>query len=473
MTLPFLRRPLSPWHWIALLVIAAVFILAMMDYFNLGTSSAGGPTDIYKLFENEEPAPPAMVPVTPMEVDTTPKDTSALGGLDVLIADRGNNRLIVVTPDKQIIWEYDFKGLPPGYGADDAFFTDGGKTVIVSMEYYHVIEMIDYQSKKILWQYGIPGTHGSGPGYLYHPDDAYKLPNGDVIVADIQNCRVIEVSPAKEIVHQYGKTRQCGTAPGFVDAPNSDTPLPNGHILVSTILNHSLTELDSQWNVAFSMQLPMKYPSDPQMAKSGDFIIAGYTNPGRIIEIGRDGVIAWEFDGVGTTTLNKPSLAEELPNGNIIANDDYNHRIIVVDKQTGQIVWQYGVTGKPGNAPGQLNIPDGLDVIPASSLPPIAPASTSTPHTVGEVTRHPGPFIGTSVRIRGYLLKKENGYVIISDEPMGSISRFDLPVTGSGIDAVRSNQSYEFDGIFLNQGLTASNGSNYHLELSSPPTPVP
>jgi hypothetical protein len=47
-------------------------------------------------------------------------------------------------------------------------------------------------------------------------------------------------------------------------------------------------------------------------------------------------------------------LAVELPNGNIIANDDLNHRVIVVDKATKKILWQYGVTGVFGERDGYL-----------------------------------------------------------------------------------------------------------------------
>lgn len=413
--------------------------------------------------------PPAPVPASPQEVSTTPKDTSALGGYDVLIADRGNNRIIVVTPDKQIIWEYDFKGLPPGYGADDAFFTDGGKTIIASFEYYHLVEEIDYQTKQIIWQYGIPGTHGSGPGYLYHPDDAYKLANGDVIVSDIQNCRVLEISPTKHIVHQYGYTRQCSAQPGHLDAPNADTPLPNGDILISTILNHSLLELNPQWQPVFSMSLPIMYPSDPQLTKAGNILVAEYEHPGKIIEISRQGTIQWEFDGDATTTLNKPSLAIELPNGNVLANDDFNHRVIVIDTQTKQIIWQYGVTGKPGSGTDQLNIPDGLDIISPDQIPQATSKLPQTPLAVGAVTRHAIQYVGLSVLIRGYLLKSESGYVIFSDETTGAVSRYDLPITGTGIQSMQPNQAYLVRGTFRSGGLTASNGNTYHLELSAPP----
>ena len=53
----------------------------------------------------------------------------------------------------------------------------------------------------------------------------------------------------------------------------------------------------------------------------------------------------------GRRSLNHPSIAKALPNGDIIATDDHNHRVIVVDPQTNQIVWQYGHLGTAGRHP--------------------------------------------------------------------------------------------------------------------------
>ncbi|MGH9101556.1 MAG: hypothetical protein ACRDYD_01000, partial [Acidimicrobiales bacterium] len=57
-----------------------------------------------------------------------------------------------------------------------------------------------------------------------------------------------------------------------------------------------------------------------------------------------------------------------LPNGDILANDDYNDRVIVVDPRTNKVVWQYGHTATPGAAPGYLHKPDGVDLVPPYSL---------------------------------------------------------------------------------------------------------
>jgi hypothetical protein len=44
--------------------------------------------------------------------------------------------------------------------------------------------------------------------------------------------------------------------------------------------------------------------------------------------------------------------------------------MVAIDPATGALVWQYGITGKPGTAPGQLNIPDGFDLLlPGGSTP--------------------------------------------------------------------------------------------------------
>ncbi len=312
---------------------------------------------------SEDEFVPQSVAINPQDLANQPGDASALGGYNVLIADRGNNRLIEVTPEKQIVWEYDFNLPKAGLGADDSFFADNGKSVIVNLEEYHVIELIDYQTKKVLWSYGVPNVPGSKPGFLNTPDDAYKLPNGDIIVTDIKNCRILEIAPDKHIVRQYGQTKKCSNQTGFLDKPNGDTPLANGHVFISNIVGKSLLELDEKWKPVFTMSLPVSYPSDPQLTKAGNILIADYSNPGKIVEVSKKGQVVWQYDGNSSIKLNKPSLAIELPNGNILTNDDYNHRVIVIDKTSKQILWQYGITGKPGSGEGQLNIPDGLDII--------------------------------------------------------------------------------------------------------------
>ena len=103
----------------------------------------------------------------------------------------------------------------------------------------------------------------------------------------------------------------------------------------------------------------------------------------------------------------------------------------------------------------------------------IAAAATPPLHSVGSVTRHAQQYLNQQVALRGYLLAREGGYILFSDEPSGKVSRYDLPVIGEGIDLMRTGQRYRVEGLFLDHGLVASNGSPVHLELSTPPTVVP
>ena len=266
-------------------------------------------------------------------------------------------------------------------------------------------------------------------------------------------------------------TRQCSKADGYLAAPNGDTPLPNGHLFISTIQDHKLHELDANWQQVFTMSLPVSYPSDPQPTRAGNILVADYSNAGKIVEVARDGHVVWQWAFTDPVRkLNKPSLAIELPNGNILANDDLNHRVIVINKQTNQIVWQYGVTGKPGNQPGQLNVPDGMDIIMRPTPPVAAPAQTDR---VGYAMSHRTTLQGTMVRLKAYLLAQAKGYAIVSDESSGAIGPNDLPVTGDDITLLAPNHAYLLTGRLVAGGVAASNGNTYHLELTAAPVPAP
>jgi hypothetical protein len=61
--------------------------------------------------------------------------------------------------------------------------------------------------------------------------------------------------------------------------------------------------------------------------------------------------------------FDHPSIARELPDtGDILVVDDLRDRVVVIDRRTKEIIWQYGVTDTKGHAPGYLNYPDGFDI---------------------------------------------------------------------------------------------------------------
>ena len=84
-----------------------------------------------------------------------------------------------------------------------------------------------YASGHRCTQYGHGGVAGSSPGYLNTPDDAYRLRSGITTVADIQNCRIVQVGRAGQVTRVLGGSCVHDPPHGFA-SPNGDTPLPDG-----------------------------------------------------------------------------------------------------------------------------------------------------------------------------------------------------------------------------------------------------
>jgi hypothetical protein len=297
----------------------------------------------------------------------------------LLIADRGNDRLLVVDARKRILWRFPSHAhpAPPGgfYFPDDAFFTHGGAGIISNEEQNERIVQLAFPSGKLLWSYGHPGIAGSEPGYLHEPDDAYLWRDGTVSVADAQNCRVLIISHAKKVLRQFGSPTSCShEPPHYLGSPNGDTPLRNGDLLVSEVNGSYIDEIARSGKLVWSVQLPIAYPSDPQQLGPDRYLVADYTSPGGIYEFNRAGKILWSYHpSSGNGMLDHPSLAERLPGGLIAANDDYRHRIVIVDPRTRKIVWQYGHTDSPGRDPDHLHTPDGFDLLAPDGTTPTHP----------------------------------------------------------------------------------------------------
>jgi outer membrane protein assembly factor BamB len=299
----------------------------------------------------------------------------------LLIADRGNDRLIALDTARNTTWQYPSATMPPPPGGfyfpDDAFFIHGGTGIISNQEDNHTIVEIGYPSGKILWQYGHPGQSGSAPGYLNQPDDAYLLKSGVITVADASNNRILFISSQGQVLSQIGNGADAHVAQVSIAYPNGDTPLANGDVLVSEINGSWIDEYTQSGKLVWEVQMTtVNYPSDPQQLASNLFLMTDYDPPaeGRVLEFTRQGQIPWIYDvKAGDGSLKKPSLAERLPNGLIMVNDDYRNRVVVIDPATDSIVWQYGITDVSGTTPGMLSIPDGFDNLLANGSTPTHP----------------------------------------------------------------------------------------------------
>ena len=359
-----------------LVMLAAIVAIAVSQYGG-GAKSAGGRAKHGVLAARAQRAPDARGGNVGSDAPgglRPGSDPSVLPG-PVLIADSENNRLLEVSRDGRVLWRFPAPGdLAPGQTfdlPDDAFFSPDGQRVIATQEEDFAISVIDLASHRIVYRYGHPGVPGSEPGYVHNPDDAMLMSAGEILTADIMNCRLLVIRPpAHRPLRQFGVTGGCEHQPGVsYGSPNGAFPMTNGDTAVTEINGDWLDVIAPGGRPVLATHPPgFTYPSDTNEVRPGLFLSADYTSPGAIETFTGDGRLKWRYAPTGAAALDQPSLALPLPNGDILANDDHNDRVIVIDPRTNRIVWQYGHTHVAGAGEGFLGDPDGVDLAPPYSL---------------------------------------------------------------------------------------------------------
>jgi hypothetical protein len=316
-------------------------------------------------------AVPANAPAVAAEIDANHSATR------YLIADQFNNRVIEVTSTGNIVWHF---GIGPNdvsersiIGVNDAQRV-GDLTLMAGTGAPPGTEpacpngcpdnrviLVD-RSGHIVWQYGQFGVTGAGPNQLSSPVQNTFLPNGDVLITDQGNQRIIEVTPRHRIVWQYGMTGVAGAGPDQLDSPNSAELLSNGHILISDENNNRAIEVTRRHvivatytahgtvsGVAFASRLP-----------NGHTLITD-SNNSRAVEVDAHDNVVWQFvtnTEAGSNPSPLPTRAVRLANGSTLISDQFNHRVIVVDHD-GRITRTFGTLNMPGF--GTANTMQGLN----------------------------------------------------------------------------------------------------------------
>ena len=309
-----------------------------------------------------------LASLNPVKADDDERESKFNRKGNILISDQFNNRVIEVDRDGKIVWHFgkgpaDFSAASiigvndaqrvgeltlmagtgtPGGQPEAPDCTDPGgcpdNRVLLVNRHGHIV-----------WQYGQFGPGGSGPGQLNTPVQTTWLPNRHILITDQANERIIEVNQHKDIVWQYGSTGVVGPGPGLLNNPNCAELLENGHILIcdendnvaievthatpSTIIHtYSMAGGVPYNGVAFASRLP-----------NGHTLITDAGNA-RIVETDENGTIFWQYFTntdpnsnprciSGSCSGPLPTRALRLTNGHTLISDQYNHRVIEVDRE--------------------------------------------------------------------------------------------------------------------------------------------
>ena len=153
-----------------------------------------------------------------------------------------------------------------------------------------------------------------------------------MLIADRDNNRLLEVSPTGQILWRFPEPGDLAAGQSFL-LPDDAMLTPGGAILAADIKNCRLIVI----------RPPVHHLTQ---------------------QLGQTGNCTYEL-GV---SYGSPNGAFPMSDGDMLANDDRNDRVIVIDPHTNRIVWQYGHTHQPGPQPGYLSNPDGVDLAPPYSL---------------------------------------------------------------------------------------------------------
>ncbi len=323
-------------------------------------AAKGSSTDTPTLHAAPALPPASRLPGAAFALPALPPGVPFTGRL--LIADRGNDRIIEITASGDVNWVFPRAGqrLTVPFGApDDAFYTADGAAIIANSESHQTVTAIDRATGTILWQVGKYNVRSSAVGYFNEPDDAVPQPDGTVWVADIRNCRLVHLSAAGAWLGSLGN-HVCRHDPPLSYAdPNGAFPTPLRSLIVTEIGGSWVTSMVPGGSVAWSVRAPVGYPSDAMQMPDGSVLLTGYSIPGAVVRLSSTGKTLWRYQPSGSAELDHTSIAIPLASNRIAICDDFHSRIVVVDPATDQVIWTF-----KGSGFSRLLYPDGIDYEP-------------------------------------------------------------------------------------------------------------
>ena len=178
---------------------------------------------------------------------STPVQNTWIPGGHVLITDQANERIIEVTLDKQIVWQYGTIGVS-GNGPEQlnnpncAELLQNGHILICDENNNRAIEVT--RAGEIVWQYGSGNPNINEPvsGVAF----ASRLPDGHTLITDSNHARVVEIDGDKRVVWQYFTNTSPNSNPrgGTGPLPTRALRLKNGDTLISDQYNHRVIEIN-------------------------------------------------------------------------------------------------------------------------------------------------------------------------------------------------------------------------------------
>ncbi len=262
-----------------------------------------------------------------------PGSAERLPNGNTLIADGGDelglgSEVVEVDPLGNIVWQYDDEGRLSF--VHSARLLKNGNVLITDTTNDRIIEVT--REKRIVfssddWGDG-KGTLSDG-SHLGYPNDAYELQDNTLSICDRNNNRCVHVDRNGEVLWQFSEG---------VEHPHNAHPLSDGNILLSDSDRNMILEVSPQkevvWSYGDGSPEVLNWPRCAVRLESGNTVICDSKNA-RVIEVTREGETIWEYR---VDYFAKFYDIQVLPNNNILVTDQQHHQVIEVDR-SGNYRW--------------------------------------------------------------------------------------------------------------------------------------
>jgi len=300
---------------------------------------------------------------------------------NILITDQFNNRVIEIDHAGNIVWQFgngphdasanamagtnDAERIPGGLTLTSGTGVPAGATTSCKKSgcVDNRVILVD-RGDNIVWQYGRFGVTGFGPNQLNTPVQNTFLPNGNVLITDQGNERIIEVRMSDHaIVWQYGQNGVIGNGPNQLNNPNAAELLTNGNILISDENNNRAIEVThnspSTIFATFTAHGTVSGVAFASRLSDGNTLITD-SNNARIVEVDSTDTPVWQYFTNTRPSSNAsplPTRAVRLANGNTLISDQFNDQVIEITTTTSPtIVASYGTINTAGYSPSNAKV---------------------------------------------------------------------------------------------------------------------
>lgn len=256
----------------------------------------------------------------------------------LFLMDQRHNSILRINRTGKILWTYGFE-MGQILSRPSALQLKAHSVIIADTNNNRVLE-IGYVDKEL-----IHNLTGPSHSPLNHPRWAHKLDNGNFLIADQRNQRVIEMTPQNEILWQFKNDV-------VLQSPQSVLPLEDGSVLVSDAILNRVVQIDRageiQWyyGKAFSGDLTHRGEKlfGPTYAcrLAGNTTLIADTRNHRVLEVDLQGKIRWEYTGHAKSNRLNPTYAERLDNGNTLITFS-NHSVIIELTPENESIWSYTI----------------------------------------------------------------------------------------------------------------------------------